>query len=136
MRAPSRPDDAPARPGDSPTGPGDAPARPGDSAPRPDDVTARPDDFPARPGAAVDTEAGRRAAAAALLRHGTVIPAHPLALDARRRLDERRQRALTRYYLDAGAGQQSRAERLVGRVRMYVVVAGQRVLADGLRRRS
>ena len=41
---------------------------------------------------------------AALLRRGTVIPAHPLALDARRRLDERRQRALTRYYLDAGAG--------------------------------
>jgi dihydrodipicolinate synthase/N-acetylneuraminate lyase len=35
---------------------------------------------------------------------GTVIPAHPLALDAGRRLDERRQRALTRYYLDAGAG--------------------------------
>ena len=31
-------------------------------------------------------------------------PAHPLALDAERRLDERRQRALTRYYLDAGAG--------------------------------
>jgi hypothetical protein len=40
----------------------------------------------------------------ALLRHGTVIPAHPLALDARRELDERRQRALSRYYLDAGAG--------------------------------
>ena len=40
----------------------------------------------------------------ALLRRGTVIPAHPLALDARRRLDERRQRALTRYYLDAGSG--------------------------------
>lgn len=39
-----------------------------------------------------------------LLRGGTVIPAHPLALDAQRRLDERRQRALTRYYLDAGAG--------------------------------
>ncbi|MBV9782616.1 MAG: dihydrodipicolinate synthase family protein [Acidisphaera sp.] len=38
------------------------------------------------------------------LRGGTVIPAHPLALDARRRLDPRRQRALTRYYLDAGAG--------------------------------
>ena len=38
------------------------------------------------------------------LRRGTVIPAHPLALDANRRLDERRQRALTRYYLDAGAG--------------------------------
>ncbi len=35
---------------------------------------------------------------------GTVIPAHPLALTAERRLDERRQRALTRYYLDAGAG--------------------------------
>jgi dihydrodipicolinate synthase/N-acetylneuraminate lyase len=40
----------------------------------------------------------------ALLRRGTVIPAHPLALDDGRRLDARRQRALTRYYLDAGAG--------------------------------
>jgi dihydrodipicolinate synthase/N-acetylneuraminate lyase len=40
----------------------------------------------------------------ALLRHGCVIPAHPLALDAGRRLDPRRQRALTRYYLDAGSG--------------------------------
>jgi dihydrodipicolinate synthase/N-acetylneuraminate lyase len=40
----------------------------------------------------------------ALLRRGTVLPAHPLALDAARRLDERRQRALARYYLDAGAG--------------------------------
>jgi len=39
-----------------------------------------------------------------ILRRGTVIPAHPLALDASRRLDTRRQRALTRYYLDAGAG--------------------------------
>src|SRR5271154_177543 len=39
-----------------------------------------------------------------VLRHGTVIPAHPLALDADRRLDERRQRALTRYYVAAGAG--------------------------------
>jgi hypothetical protein len=38
------------------------------------------------------------------LRRGCVIPAHPLALDAQRRLDVRRQRALTRYYLDAGAG--------------------------------
>ena len=37
------------------------------------------------------------------LRGGAVIPAHPLALDSRRRLDERRQRALTRYYLAAGA---------------------------------
>lgn len=35
---------------------------------------------------------------------GAVIPAHPLALDAERRLDARRQRTLTRYYLDAGAG--------------------------------
>jgi dihydrodipicolinate synthase/N-acetylneuraminate lyase len=40
----------------------------------------------------------------ARLREGLVIPAHPLALDASRRLDPRRQRALTRYYLDAGAG--------------------------------
>ena len=39
-----------------------------------------------------------------LIAEGTVIPAHPLALDADRRLDGRRQRALTRYYLDAGAG--------------------------------
>src|SRR3954462_3152517 len=39
-----------------------------------------------------------------LLRRGTVIPAHPLALDARRHLDERRQRAFARYYLDAGSG--------------------------------
>ena len=38
------------------------------------------------------------------LRKGQVIPAHPLALDGSRRLDERRQRALTRYYLAAGAG--------------------------------
>lgn len=35
---------------------------------------------------------------------GIAIPAHPLALDAKRNLDIRRQRALTRYYLDAGAG--------------------------------
>lgn len=39
-----------------------------------------------------------------ILRRGAVIPAHPLALDAGRRLDARRQRALSRYYLDAGAG--------------------------------
>lgn len=37
-------------------------------------------------------------------RAGAVIPAHPLALDARRNFDLRRQRALARYYLDAGAG--------------------------------
>src|SRR5258707_1344285 len=35
---------------------------------------------------------------------GLVIPAHPLALTSVRKLDERRQRALTRYYLAAGAG--------------------------------
>jgi len=38
------------------------------------------------------------------LLRGHVIPAHPLALNASRKLDERRQRALTRYYLAAGAG--------------------------------
>lgn len=38
------------------------------------------------------------------LLHGVVIPAHPLALTAARKLDERRQRALTRYYLASGAG--------------------------------
>ena len=38
------------------------------------------------------------------LREGMVIPAHPLALTAARKLDERRQRALTRYYHAAGAG--------------------------------
>jgi dihydrodipicolinate synthase/N-acetylneuraminate lyase len=37
------------------------------------------------------------------IRKGGAIPAHPLALTAARRLDERRQRALTRYYVDAGA---------------------------------
>jgi hypothetical protein len=40
----------------------------------------------------------------AVLRRGSVIPAHLLALDAQRKLDARRQRAMTRYYLDAGAG--------------------------------
>ena len=40
----------------------------------------------------------------AALRRGVAIPAHPLALDQDRKLDPRRQRALTRYYLDAGAG--------------------------------
>ncbi len=35
---------------------------------------------------------------------GLVIPACPLALTAERRFDERRQRALVRYYLAAGAG--------------------------------
>ena len=38
------------------------------------------------------------------LAEGIVIPAHPLALTSARKLDERRQRALTRYYLASGAG--------------------------------
>lgn len=39
-----------------------------------------------------------------LLHQGTVIPAHPLALNEDRTLDEERQRRLTRYYMAAGAG--------------------------------
>lgn len=39
-----------------------------------------------------------------LIRRGTVIPAAPLALNKNRKFDERRQRALVRYYMDAGAG--------------------------------
>src|SRR5437764_14812264 len=42
--------------------------------------------------------------AASALRRGLVIPACPLALTAARGLDERRQRALFRYYLAAGSG--------------------------------
>ena len=38
------------------------------------------------------------------LRQGVVIPAHPLPLTAARQLDERRQCALTQYYMGAGAG--------------------------------
>ena len=38
------------------------------------------------------------------LHAGCVIPAHPLALTGNRCLDERRQRALSRYYISAGAG--------------------------------
>lgn len=40
----------------------------------------------------------------AALDRGIVIPAQPLALTADRKLDERRQRALSRYYIDAGVG--------------------------------
>ena len=39
-----------------------------------------------------------------ILARGVAIPAHPLALNANRKLDERRQRALTRYYVAAGVG--------------------------------
>jgi dihydrodipicolinate synthase/N-acetylneuraminate lyase len=49
--------------------------------------------------AASDDSSARR-----MLSNGVVIPAHPLALTPHRKLDERRQRALTRYYLSAGAG--------------------------------
>lgn len=45
------------------------------------------------------TEAARQ-----IIARGAVIPAHPLALTADRRIDERRQRALSRYYIDAGVG--------------------------------
>jgi dihydrodipicolinate synthase/N-acetylneuraminate lyase len=38
------------------------------------------------------------------LLEGHVIPAQPLALDTNRRFSERHQRAITRYYLDAGVG--------------------------------
>ena len=41
---------------------------------------------------------------AQILQRGVAIPAHPLALTADRKLDERRQAALTRYYCEAGAG--------------------------------
>ena len=40
----------------------------------------------------------------AQLRRGVVIPAHPLALNERRKLDEHRQAGLTRYYVESGAG--------------------------------
>ena len=50
------------------------------------------------PAATLDAEAR------SILQRGAVIPAHPLALDSGRKLDERRQCALTRYYCDAGAG--------------------------------
>ncbi len=51
-----------------------------------------------------ETRAGRDRAVREVLGRGIAIPAHPLALTADRKLDERRQVALTRYYCDAGAG--------------------------------
>src|SRR3954452_14748291 len=39
-----------------------------------------------------------------VLRCGAVLPAHPLALDEARKFDRQSQRALSRYYIDAGAG--------------------------------
>ncbi len=46
----------------------------------------------------------RHTEALKILKAGTVIPATPLALDENRRFDEQRQRLITRYYLEAGAG--------------------------------
>jgi hypothetical protein len=61
--------------------------------------------MPPRATEAVDIDAWRDIEALRRrLREGLAIPAHPLALDASRRYDAKRQRALTRYYLDAGAG--------------------------------
>src|SRR5688500_385350 len=54
--------------------------------------------------ASIDAAVVRNWGARLSLAEGVAIPAHPLALTAERRLDERRQRALTRYYLAAGAG--------------------------------
>src|SRR5215510_1207697 len=51
-----------------------------------------------------DSDAGRLSQLRSALLGGIVIPAHPLALTESRKLDERRQVALTRYYCDAGAG--------------------------------
>ncbi len=39
-----------------------------------------------------------------IVSQGTIIPAHPLALNEQLQLDEARQRALTRYYMASGAG--------------------------------
>ncbi len=50
------------------------------------------------------TEAILTATVRTVLNRGTVIPAHPLALNKNRKLDETRQRALSRYYIAAGAG--------------------------------
>ena len=64
--------------------------------------------MPTTTAAAPTTESPRVAPAGLDLRGhmlaGQVIPASPLALDAARRLDERRQRALARYYVAAGSG--------------------------------
>src|SRR5437763_2187615 len=55
----------------------------------------------------ISSEIGSRDGVMDIRRHlleGHVIPAHPLALTAERKLDERRQRALTRYYVASGVG--------------------------------
>lgn len=54
--------------------------------------------------ASIDAAVERGCNAHSILLGGLVIPAHPLALNASRKLDERRQRGLSRYYLASGAG--------------------------------
>src|SRR5580700_11990798 len=39
-----------------------------------------------------------------MLRQGAVVPAHPLALGPDRQFDKQSQRAISRYYIDAGSG--------------------------------
>lgn len=46
----------------------------------------------------------RHEAALKKLHEGTVIPANPLALNSKREFDEKRQRAIVRYYLESGVG--------------------------------
>ena len=46
----------------------------------------------------------RHALALEILNKGTVIPANPLVLNEKREFDERRQRVITRYYMEAGSG--------------------------------
>ncbi|NUU79098.1 dihydrodipicolinate synthase family protein [Paenibacillus xylanilyticus] len=50
------------------------------------------------------TQASLTPEQAAALHEGLVIPAHPLALNERRKLDEVYQRLLTKYYIASGAG--------------------------------
>ena len=63
-----------------------------------------------------------------LLAQGTVIPAHPLALDSQRQFDRRRQRSLTRYYVDAGVGGLAVGGQPAGGVHLPRI--GQDVLVD------
>jgi hypothetical protein len=78
-----------------------------------------------------------------LLHKGTVIPAHPLALDEQRLLDEGRQRRLTRYYLNSGAGgiavgvhttQFQIRDTAVGLYEKVIALASEEVEAAGLDR--
>ena len=58
------------------------------------------------------------------LQRGVVIPACPLALNANRWLDKRRQRALLRYYFAAGAGAEERQVPLGGATRLVATFEG------------